>query len=226
MRWIFVVIAVAWIFRGHAAFAETGPVWRWTDESGAVHITSALTDVPVKHRSGAVSMKLSTVAEPSAEPASKPDPLETERIARFDSSEGMVAVRAVIGESIERAAWIDTGSEFTIITSKLAVALGVDARNAEKRVFHTQGGRVSAPVTTLKSVKVGPAVARDVPAAIMDFPGRGPVSAIIGMNFLSLFRFEINMRDGVIIFGDRMDTSSAGDGRPQSASPLKNPDAR
>lgn len=182
--------------------------------------------MPVKYRSGSAPMKLSTVAEPSAEPAPKPEPLETERIVRFDPSGGMVAVRAVIGESMERGAWIDTGSEFTIITSKLAVALGVDVKNAEKRVFHTQGGRVSAPVTILKSVKVGPAKARDVPAAIMDFSGRGPVSAIIGMNFLSLFRFEINMRDGIIVFGDGTDAPSAGDGQTQSLSPLKNADER
>ena len=223
---IFAVIAVAQIFCGHPAFAERGPVWRWTDETGAVHITGRLEDVPAKRQSSAVSMKLSTVAEPSAEPAPKPAPLETERVIRFDSSEGMVAVRAEFGESMERGAWIDTGSELTIITSKLAVALGVDVKNSEKRVFHTQGGRVSAPVTVLKSVKVGPAKAHDVPAAIMDFPGRGPVSAIIGMNFLSLFRFEINMGDGVILFGDRTDAPSAGDGRNQSASPLKNVDER
>ena len=227
MRGIFAVIAAAQIFCGYPAFAERGSVWRWTDESGAVHISGKLADVPVKYRSGSAPMKFSTVAEPAPEPvAPKPAPLDTERIMRFDSSDGMVAVRAVLDESMERNAWIDTGSELTIITTKLAVALGVDARGAEKRTFHTQNGRVNAPVTLLKSVKVGPAKVSDVTAAIMDFPGRGPVSAIIGMNFLSLFRFEINMREGVIIFGDRVDPELTQGGQTSSSPSLKRDDER
>jgi hypothetical protein len=63
-------------------------------------------------------------------------------------------------------------------------------------------------------------------AAIMDFPGRGPVSAIIGMNFLSLFRFEINMREGVIIFGDRTGLAPAGGGQASSPPSLKREDDR
>jgi hypothetical protein len=225
MRRLFAVLAAVLIICGHSAFAQSASVWRWMDESGSVHISGALEDVPANRRASAVPMKYSTVAEPAPEPvAPKPEPLEVERRARFDPSDGMVAVNAVIGESTERGAWIDTGSELTIITSKLAVALGVDIKGCDKRAFHTQNGRVSAPVTILKSVKVGPATARGVMAAIMDFPGRGPVSAIIGMNFLSLFRFEINMREGVIIFGDR--TGLAPDGQTSPPPSLKREDER
>lgn len=192
-------------------------MWRWTDETGSVHISGALDDIPANRRASAVPMKYSTVAESAPEPAApKPEPLQGERSVRFNSSGGMVAVTAVIGGSTERGAWIDTGSELTIITSKLALALGVDLKGLDKRAFHTQNGIVSAPVTLLKSVKVGPATANDIMAAIMDFPGRGPVSAVIGMNFLSLFRFEINMREGVIVFSDRPGVAPA---IPGQASP-------
>lgn len=227
MRWTYLLIAVAQVICSHTAFAERDSVWRWMDESGAVHITSRRDDVPAKYRSNSVPMKYSTVAEPAPEPvAPKPEPLEKERIVRFDSSAGMVVAQALIGETVERGAWIDTGSELTVITSKLALALGVDVRGAEKRVFHTQNGRVSAPVVMLKSVKIGPAKARDVMAAIMDFPGRGPVSAIIGMNFLSLFRFEINMREGTIIFGDGAGDTLTESGQTSSSESLKRDDER
>ncbi|MBF0291281.1 MAG: clan AA aspartic protease [Nitrospinae bacterium] len=227
MRWIYFLIASAQVVCCHAAFAERDSVWRWTDESGAVHITSRREDVPAKYRSFSVPMKYSTVAEPAPEPAApKPAPLEKERVVRFDPSGGMVAVQALIGETVERGAWIDTGSELTVITTKLALALGVDVKGAERRGFHTQNGRVSAPVVMLKSVKVGPAKASDVMAAIMDFPGRGPVSVIVGMNFLSLFRFEINMREGVVIFGDGADDTLIESGQTSSSAPLKRDDAR
>jgi clan AA aspartic protease (TIGR02281 family) len=227
MRGIFAVLAAVQVICAHTAFAERDSVWRWTDESGSVHITGRREDVPAKHKPGSVPMKFSTVAEPAPEPvAPRPAPLEKERIVRFDPSGGMVAVQALIGESVERGAWIDTGSELTVITSKLAVALGVDVKGADKRVFHTQSGRVNAPVTILKSVKVGPAKAHDVMAAIMDFPGRGPVSAIIGMNFLSQFRFEINMREGTIIFGDRTDPALTEGGQTSSWPSLKRDDER
>jgi clan AA aspartic protease (TIGR02281 family) len=227
MRRLLAVIAAVLIICGHSAFAQGASVWRWMDESGSAHISGSLEDVPANRRASAVPMKYSTVAEPAPEPVSpKPELLEEDRLARFDHSDGMVAVKAVIGGSTERGAWIDTGSELTVITSKLAVALGVDIKSSGKRVFHTQNGRVNAPVTILKSVKVGPATARDVMAAIMDFPGRGPVSAIIGMNFLSLFRFEINMREGVIIFGDRTDSAPAKSGQASPPPSLKREDER
>lgn len=227
MRGIFALIAAVQVICCHTAFAGRDSVWRWTDESGAVHITSRREDVPAKYRSGSIPMKYSTVAEPVPEPvAPRPEPLENERTVRFDPSGGMVAVQAQIGESVERGAWIDTGSELTVITTKLALALGVDVRGAEKRVFHTQNGRVKAPVVMLKSVKVGPAKATDVMAAIMDFPGRGPVSVIVGMNFLSLFRFEINMREGTVIFGGGAGDTLIESGQTSSSAPLKRDDER
>ena len=220
------IIAAAQVVCAQPSYADRASVWRWMDESGSVHISGALEDVPPNRRASAVSMKYSTVAEPEPEPVSpRPEPLEEERRARFDPSGGMVALKAVIDGSTERGAWIDTGSELTVITSKLALALGVDIKACDRRVFHTQNGRVSAPVTILESVRVGPAAARDVMAAIMDFPGRGPVSAIIGMNFLSLFRFEINMREGAVIFGDRAVPAPAGSGQTPPPS-LKSEDER
>lgn len=227
MWWIYFLIAAAQVVCAHTAFAERDSVWRWTDESGAVHITSRREDVPAKYRSASAPMKYSTVAEPAPEPvAPKPAPLEKERTVRFDPSGRMVAVQSVLNDTVERGAWIDTGSELTVITTKLALALGLDMKGAERRVFHTQSGRVNAPVVMLKSVKVGPATAHDVMAAIMDFPGRGPVSAIVGMNFLSLFRFEINMREGTIIFGGGAGDTPIESGQTSSSAPLKREDER
>lgn len=227
MRRLFAFIAAAHILCGHSAFAERASVWRWMDESGSVHISGSLEDVPANRRASAVPMKYSTVAESAPEAvAPRPAPLEKERIVRFDPSGGMVAAQVILNDAVERGAWIDTGSELTVITTKLALALGLDMKGAEKRVFHTQSGRVSAPVVMLKSVKVGPANASDVMAAIMDFPGRGPVSAVIGMNFLSLFRFEINMGEGVIIFGGGAGDTTIESGQTSSSAPLKREEER
>lgn len=218
-------IAVSVLLAG-AAFGGQGSVWRWTDESGAVHITGRFEDVPEAYRPGAVRMNLSTATEAPKKSFPKPEPLDAEKFLRFELSDGMVSITAVFDGTVKRGAWIDTGSELTIITTKLATALGYDFRKADNQTFHTPNGRMTAPVVVLKNVRVGPAMAADVPAAVMDFPGRGPVSAIVGMNFLSLFPFEINMRDKTIVFGAGMAGELPDVGRDQSSPSLKNAEER
>ncbi len=88
----------------------------------------------------------------------------------------------------------------TIITTKLARALGYDIKNARIGRFKTPGGFLTAPVVKLDLMQVGPATVKNVSAVVFDFKWRGPVSVIIGMNFLSRFVFEIDYLNKKITF--------------------------
>lgn len=184
-----------------AALADEPAAFRWKDDAGAVHITSDPAGIPSRYREKAVPMRVYTVtgAEESA-----PRPPGTVRGGRaavtFDPSGERIGVEAVFDGKVSRRAWMDTGSGPVIITTKLATALGHDIGAAPKEMFSYPGGSGSAPVVTLKSVRVGGAEARDVPAVVMDFDGRGPVSAVIGMGFLSRFSFEVDTARGEMVF--------------------------
>lgn len=185
------------------AQAETASVYRWKDENGAVHITSHLKNIPEAHRAAAVPMRYHSVTATEASPSAGDGRLSGAGEAWFDSSDEKIKLTAMFDGKITRGAWVDTGSEWVTVTTKLATALGYDLAGARKTRFTIPGGAVIAPVIKLDSVRIGGAEVRDVSAAVIDFYGRGPVSAVIGMNFLSRFAFEIDTAKGVMTFSRR-----------------------
>ncbi|MBI5816311.1 MAG: clan AA aspartic protease [Nitrospinae bacterium] len=182
-----------------ADLRHEGLAYRWTDVDGSVRISGRLEDVPKDRRNTASPMKLVTVREDKdwTEPFAAPMP---NPVSVHFNPPGSMAVEAMFNGLVKRNAILDTGSETIIITSKLAAALGADIRKAGKTRLRTSKGIVEAPVVFLDDVNVGGAHAMRLEAAVMDFPGRGHVSAIIGMNFLSRFVFEINARDNEVTF--------------------------
>ncbi len=192
-------LALAIVLSGSAS-AENSFVYRWEDDIHAIHITNRLEGVPEKYRKAATRMK--TVTIKSVDNAPQPGAAHVDRFEEisFDKSKTAVIVSAVIDQKVTRNAVIDTGSSWVVITTKFARALGLDITKLRKGRFRVFGGRVNAPVARLQSLRVGPAMAKNVDAAIIDFEGRGEVSAIIGMNFLSRFVFEIDKSRGTLTF--------------------------
>ncbi len=180
--------------------ADSSVVYRWTDGNGAVHISNRLSDAPEKYRASAKPMEMVVIDSQEPDQVKGSAKLVGGSKIAFDTKkEGIVSLARFNGLT-ERNAILDTGSGWAIITTKLAIALGYDLENARKSRFKVFGGSVSAPVVSLKSLQVGPAFVSNVSAAVIDFEGRGPVSAIIGMNFLSRFVFEIDHSKGEVEF--------------------------
>lgn len=188
------------LISGGSAFADGSFVYRWEDDNKAIHVTNQLTGVPLKYRDEAKRMKMVTIKSIDHTPMLGPARVDGSGEISFDKSKPMVIVSALINRKVTRNAIIDTGSEWVVITSKFARALGLDIQTLRKGNFRVFGGSVKAPVVRLQSVRVGPAIAKNVDAAIIDFEGRGEVSAIIGMNFLSRFVFEIDHAKGTLTF--------------------------
>ncbi|MGK7344652.1 MAG: retropepsin-like aspartic protease family protein [Candidatus Nitrospinota bacterium M3_3B_026] len=184
-----------------ASAGEAPAAWRWKDDAGAVHITGDPAKIPPRYRDKASPMRVHTVTGAEESAPRPPGAVRGGRAAvAFDPSGERIGVEAAFDGGISRRAWVDTGSGPVIITTKLATALGYDTGGAAKKRFSYPGGSGSAPVVTLKSVRVGGAEARDIPAVVMDFDGRGPVSAVIGMSFLSRFSFEVDTARGEMVF--------------------------
>lgn len=177
-----------------------GQAWLWRDDTGATHISGDRESIPPAFRAKSEPIASVDIQGSGIEYNIKTvQPTKDFRVPLETLGAG-VSVETLFNGTQTRMAVLDTGAQWIVITRKLAMALGYDLKTARAGLFSSWSGAVSAPVVTLNSVSIGGAQARDIPAAVVDFDGRGPVSAIIGMSFLNGFRFEINARGGYAEF--------------------------
>lgn len=195
MRLVFITLAVVW-FAGLCAMAgeaaDDSFVYRWADSKGSVHISNSLKSVPGQYSKNVKKIKRIDINSS----ANRKEPIfstvEGEARINFSLNDNAMIAPAVFNGSVRRNVLIDTGSELVTITTKLARALGYDYKNVRKAWFQTQSGPILAPVIKIERLAMGGAQVTGLQAAVIDFKGRGPVSAVAGMNFLSAFIFEID----------------------------------
>ncbi|MDX1488615.1 MAG: retropepsin-like aspartic protease, partial [Acidiferrobacterales bacterium] len=64
--------------------------------------------------------------------------------------------------------------------------------------FQTANGLIQAPVISLESIEVGGMEIKNLAAAIHDFLPDAGVAGLLGLNFLSHFRIDIDTQNGVL----------------------------
>jgi clan AA aspartic protease (TIGR02281 family) len=97
---------------------------------------------------------------------------------------------------------LDTGATYTMLTRQTAQDLGITSlERLPKQSFLTPGGKILSPVTTLKSIQVGTAEARDVVVAI-DAEGHLPLG-LLGMTFMRHFKVTVDQAQGQVKFERR-----------------------
>ena len=172
--------------------------WLWSDGHGGVFISGALESVPAPRRHTARPIRVSSMTrQPDAAPPGSP-PGSGHAAAPFTPGGPDIIVTARFNGSVERGSLVDTGSQITVITTKLARALGIDLSRAREAWFTTAAGPVRAPVVELTSVEIGGARMEKLDAVALDYAGKGATSAIIGMNFLSGFAATLDLGGGVL----------------------------
>ena len=132
---------------------------------------------------------------PAARPA-PPPPVSTDsrdgfrRVALSANAEGHFVAEATINGS-RVAVMVDTGATTVALTDGTARRLGIyPARSAYSEHLSTANGLVMAARVTLREVRVGSVVLRDVTAVVV--PGDTLPVDLLGMSFLGrLSRFEI-----------------------------------
>jgi clan AA aspartic protease (TIGR02281 family) len=94
---------------------------------------------------------------------------------------------------------LDTGASHTILTRQTARELGLPpVERLPRKAFHTAGGVVLSPVTTLQSVRVGSHEVRDVEVAI-DVAEHLSIG-LLGMTFLRHFKVTVNQEQDQVKF--------------------------
>jgi clan AA aspartic protease (TIGR02281 family) len=175
---------------------HAGEMYRWVDEQGRLH----LTDTPPPSGSGLQDLKVYRQSDISRPSKSSDAPVtEAGGTMRSSTSPVGVAVDAVLNRRLTVPLMLDTGAELTLLTKQTAEELGISSLDQlPKRQFDTTAGMVSCPITSLRSVQVGTAEARDVIVGI-DMDGRMPVG-LLGRSFLRHFKMTVDQEHGQVTF--------------------------
>jgi clan AA aspartic protease (TIGR02281 family) len=112
---------------------------------------------------------------------------------------GGIIVEALLNRKVTAPLLLDTGASHTILTRQTARELGLPpVERLPRKAFHTAGGVVLSPVTTLQSVRVGSHEVRDVEVAI-DVAEHLSIG-LLGMTFLRHFKVTVNQEQGQVKF--------------------------
>ena len=124
-------------------------------------------------------------------------------VIRFTPGSRQIPVTGYLGNGIEQSFLIDTGATIVTIPRTTAEKLGVSNEYAgSRRRVQTAGGFVDAYEVILPSVQLGDSQVNNVSALVLDLPNQ-PDVGLLGMNYLSLFRMNINTDQGILTLAPR-----------------------
>ena len=189
-RWAVISLVSATLF-AVAANAQVLEMYRWTDDQGVVHYTNGLRDIPEQFR-GSATLIRSAEARPAPPPADKAS-------IQFQRRGDLIVVKATLNGKLPVSFVLDTGASYTTISQAAAQAAGIQLpENPTVLSFHTANGVIQAPLGTLRSMDIGGLELKDVTVAIHDVFPDAAIAGLVGQNFLSQFRLEIDGQGGLL----------------------------
>ncbi len=128
-------------------------------------------------------VSLSRVISSSQEPT-------TIRVQMNGSS---IIVPVVLNRTLKTHMIMDTGATFTTVTPRIAKKLGLSLDRYAPRVpLMTANGYITAPLSRLKSLKVGSAEVQSLVVAVLNFSSNPQIAGLLGLNFLNQFDTSID----------------------------------
>ena len=118
-----------------------------------------------------------------------PEPRET--TVPLEHGLGVWIAQVVVNDARTGRFLVDTGSSVTVVSPRLAAAVGIAGLSGGSPVeLSTLGGRTAGPAATLTSLRVGDLEVRDAPVVLHD-PGPG-LDGILGNTFLGRYRVTVD----------------------------------
>ena len=179
-----------------AAQLGAAEYFRWIDENGVLHITDNLHNVPPAQRGNAGRTQVQEAPPPPVKQEKEP---QRRASIPMEKHGQVVIIQATLNNKRSAKFVVDTGASYTLISNALARDLAIDVGNNPKTLpFQTANGLIQAPVTSLESIAVGGMEIRNLPAAVHDAVPDPEVAGLLGLNFLSNFRMDIDTQKGVL----------------------------
>ena len=170
--------------------------YRWVDQNGVVHFTDNLHNIPETQRGKAGRIESN---EPPRNQPPPVAPLPTKASIPFEKQGQVVIVEATLNKKTAVKFVVDTGASYTMISSAVAKELDIDTeQNRKTAPFQTANGIIQAPLVNLESIAVGGIEILNLTAAVHDAIPDARVAGLLGLNFLSNFRMDIDTQKGVL----------------------------
>ncbi len=179
-----------------AAPIRSADLYRWVDERGVVHFSDNAHNIPEEFRD-----KTRRIRTITPSPSSNRPPQYGERASIPLKKKGMTAVvQATINEATQADFIVDTGASYTVISSAIAERANIDMEKRYPKIrLQTANGVIDAPLVTLESVEISGMRVADLAVAVHDFSQDKSIGGLLGLNFLSHFRMELDTENGVLI---------------------------
>ncbi len=180
-------------------------MYKWVDEKGTVHFTDDPSNIPEKYQGDAETRKPSkenATPQPKEQPkpsllskAAEPEGISVGLIRKHE----LLLTEVLLNGSVRRYFIVDTGASFTLINKLTARELGItEDENTPYIRGATVSGIISAPLVTLKSIRVGDAEVENVEAVV--YPMITGSDGLLGNSFLNKFRVVIDSLNGKMTF--------------------------
>lgn len=119
-------------------------------------------------------------------------------LIRFAAGDNRIPVASELNQSIRQRFLVDTGASLVTIPSTTADALGLQPIRGghwDSHSVSTAGGVVTATEVLIDTLEIEGWVEHNVSALVVDIPDQ-PGIGLLGMNYLSRFRMDLNTQEG------------------------------
>jgi clan AA aspartic protease (TIGR02281 family) len=184
------------IFIASLSAASAAEYYRWVDQNGVLHFTDNLHNIPEKQRNAVT--RIQTKQSPRS-----PEPERTAVLGKasvpFEKHGQVVVIEAMLNRKTSARFVVDTGASYTMISNAVARELEINSsQNQRTMPFQTANGLIQAPLTSIESITVGGMEIKNLTAAIHDAIPDPTVSGLLGLNFLTNFKMDIDAQKGVL----------------------------
>lgn len=184
------LITLALVFL--SSIGGAADILRWVDEQGVVHFTDSEKNIPEKFRAKATRIKASGPPPPAASPL-------TVTSVPYQKRGELMTVQATLNEKTAANFIVDTGASYTTISQATARQLDIDLEKDYPILhFQTANGVIQAPLVSLQSIEVGGLKLKDISVAVHDVFPDPAVTGLLGLNFLSQFRVDIDSKNSML----------------------------
>ena len=110
-------------------------------------------------------------------------------------------VSAILNRSVSAHLILDTGATSTVISRRLAGLLSIQPTGTA--MGQTVGGKITAPIARLKSIKVGAAESAELSVIVHDFSPDPRIDGLLGMDFLGQYHVGLDSRKQLLVLSPR-----------------------
>lgn len=194
-KYIFALLIFGLLF-GAIRISLAGEFYRWVDQNGVVHFTDNLHNIPPKQRDTVTRIRSRENLRVNEQARL---PLPTKASVPIEKHGQVVVVEARLNNKTSAKFVVDTGASYTMISAATAKELAIDVNQSRQTMpFQTANGVIQAPLTSLESVTVGGMEIKNITAAVHDAIPDAKVAGLLGLNFLSNFRMDIDTQNGLL----------------------------